>query len=409
MTNEKNDYWDIVEYTVTKLDIRHGDITTHIQTGQIQNFYIEKDFDNDTFPVFLVNIAMNQSTYYHICQNSDDTVFTIVIQSHVNDGTSNKTKRAIFLADKFIPLGLDNIGYTGESLDNKMKRKKVSDTKDETMDMFNQNYTFVLVREDDISCSKKIINKVLTRTNLTDALGYLLTKAGVKRVLMSAMDNNRQYNELVLLPITLIEQLQYISSFYGLYKEGSQIFFDFDRLYILRNSGKCTAFENGEICTVIFKVYGTDNSLNFNSGSYRDNTHETAYIKASSVEIVDGTKTANATVGTNSIIIDSSGGTINATTNNEGSFNVLNTISHNPYIKTETEVRLTELKNMVTVFCDNIDVRLLKPNRQFRIISSESKISTQTNGIYRLKSSVSFFMKKGDSFKSRTNAVLVKS
>lgn len=406
-TGVNDSSWDAVEYRITRLDIKYGKSTANINTGQIQNFYIEKDFDNDTFPIFLMNIAMSEDMYRYICRNGNDTVFTIVIQTEVNDGTSNKTKRSMFITDKFVPLGLDDTGYTGENMDKKAKSTKVSDLNEQTVDMFNQNFTFILVRDKDIRCSKKIINKVLTETALTDAIGYLLTKGDAKRVLMSALDNTRTYNELVLLPLSLIEQLHYLNSFYGFYKEGAQIFFDFDRLYILENTAKCTAYESNEIQTVTFKVYGKDNGSNFSSGSYQDNVNKKAYIKASSMEIIDATKVVDSTVGTNSIILDSSGNTINTSSTDDGNSNIVSTISHNPYLKSEAQLRSKELKNVVTISCSDINMNLLKPNRQYKIISTESKISAQTNGYYRLKSMVSFFSKNGDGFRINTQVTLV--
>ena len=90
---------------------------------------------------------------------------------------------------------------------------------------------------------RTIVNDVLNNVNLTTAFAYIMTKVGMKNVLMSNFDNTDVIPELLLLPIPALSELIYLSNYYGLHKEGTQIFMDFDTTYINRMSGKSTILE----------------------------------------------------------------------------------------------------------------------------------------------------------------------
>lgn len=390
--------WETIEYIITTFDINIKDKTTKLQLGQVQAMYIEKDFDELSLPIFMVSLAIPEDLYYNIQKNHNDTTFNIVISTQKrNDIGEAPTNKSIYLKDVFIPLGVDGTPFTNKDTYKKAK-EETTDGDVLSMTDLQTTHTFVLGKKSTNINMKKIQNKVLSGANLLDAISYLLTSCGFNNVLMSKLDNNTSYSELILLPIPMIEQLRYLNSMYGFYKQGAQIFLDFDTNYILRNCAKCTAYRDNEIKDVNFVVYKPSGGHTADKGSCVNGNE--GYIncgaESNRFNIDDKSKSSNVYLGNNSLIINDEANVSEAITNSNGSYNVITTTTHNNYIQDETRLRLKELSGVVTLTTMNIDLRLLTPNKNFKILSDDSSVATQVNAPFRLSKYIAIFGMEGN-------------
>ena len=142
-----------------------------------------------------------------------------------------------------------------------------------------------------------------------------------------------------------------------------------------------------------------------------DIVNRIGYIDISSAdfEISDKTSTSNEYVGDNSLIINNNATNSDAISNNSGSFNIITTSTHNQYCTQERQLRLKELSCVVTAMLNNCDLRLLKPNKKFKINSSSSKANKQINSLFRLSSLKLSFVKNGNLFTTIVQATLKES
>ena len=115
-------------------------------------------------------------------------------------------------------------------------------------------------------------------------------------------------------------------------------------------------------------------------------------------------------MGNNSIILNDDASSSSAISNSkDGSFNVITTTTHNKFYKNEIETRMKELKGVVTAMVSNIDLKLLKPNKCYHIISDDSSISKQVKSPFRLSKTITIFAFEGDAMSPVTTMVLKKS
>lgn len=374
----------------------------------IRNVFIEKDYDADYLPIFMVSLAISESLYKKIRKNQDYTTFNIILKSGTVDGDNNISKLSNCISGTFDIVGTDDTPLVNEQEIKKLEA--TYDGGDSMADVANE-YTFVLVQRSTMKKTRKIINKVITSANMTDTVSYLLTTAGISNVLMSRMDNHSSYSEIILLPIPLTSQLSYLDSVFGFYKEGSQIFFDFDRAYIIRNSHKCTAYERNEIKKVTICVYNTSSGKNAVKGSYIDKDEKVGYLHCGvgSFNISSESKATDTYMSPNSLIINQNGKIDNTVNDSSGSYNVINTSTHNKYYAEESKLRTKELENIITATCTNIDITLLKPNRYFNVRSNVTRVAKQVKHKFRLSKWSTTLAREGGVFKSATTIILKKT
>ena len=407
--------WQLYKYTINQCSVKVGDKTTKIEPGMIQNLYLEKDFDNDHFPVFMINIMMGSELYHKITEAQDSAILYLDIRSQVDAGNGVFENTRAYINDEFVMYALDNTPFLDEkTLENMKNTGSYGEGTVHLSDMQN-SYPFILSRRADLTASKTIENNVMVSTNILTAISYIMSKCGCSNVLMAAPDNTTIYNELLLLPIPLVNQLIYLNSYYGIYKEGAQIFFDFDRIYCVPKSARCVAFDETEPKQILIHVYDNSTGAQMIRGSYIDDINRKGYITTGmdQFEVQDLSSTSSQYAGNNSLIINNTGNTDLATTSPTAgggeSFNIITTSTHNTLYPTEMQARLDELKSVIVITTSNCDLSLLTPNRVYNVISSSSKASEAIKYKYRLSSLKAMFIRDGAHFTNVTEMELRKS
>lgn len=405
--------WKIFKYSIGSLTLNIGDEEPiKLEPTLIQSLYIEKDYDKDFLPIIIMNILLSDELNYKIYANQDTSFFNLQVKGETdNDGRGDDSIVYDYINDKFIVLPTQSTPNINQvELDN-MKQSSTYGEGQFTLQDVSTVRTYILARKSDLTSTKNIVNKVLSSSNMLTAVSYLMSKSGCSNILMSPPDNSTAYKELILLPIPLCNQLKYLDNYYGIYKHGALFFFDLDRIYIVKKDANCTAYDKTEAKTVEITVHGSDTGEFIEKGSWTDDKNRIGYIDISSAdfEISDKTSTSNEYVGDNSLIINNNATNSDAISNNSGSFNIITTSTHNQYCTQERQLRLKELSCVVTAMLNNCDLRLLKPNKKFKINSSSSKANKQINSLFRLSSLKLSFVKNGNLFTTIVQATLKES
>lgn len=406
--------WENYLYTMA-ISVETPNGLTELQPVQINSAYIEKDFDNSFLPIFLVNLNLQKDLYYDIINNHTTSKFIIQIDKYIDPGNTGKAKtKRVYIRDKFIPIINDKTPFTDEKFYKTIKYNGGNKVGNQLIPYdLMQSYDFVLVRESDLLATKKTMNTVFSSTNIITALTTVLSNAGVKNVLLSSLDNSTTYRELLTLPVPLIPQLKYIDSYYGLYKEGSQIFFDMDRAYILRNSPQCTAWSQNEFKEVAITINMPSSGQDLMVGSVVDNEQKTIFLNTNKdqVSFIDKTTSSDMTIGNKTMLVNTvSGGitNVNPSVSTIGSTtsNIRTTSTRNEYANSELQMRQSEFRNIVNIICNGIDISHITPNKKYKLLSNIPSIIGKIKGDYRLCRVIYHFAKEGDHFAVMTNLEL---
>lgn len=248
---------------------------------------------------------------------------------------------------------------------------------------------------------KTQINEVLTGVTLTDAVGYILGAANITNALMSPMENNQSYSQLVIPPLKVNKAISYLDVQHGFYKAGSMIFFGLDFTYILNYKGGCTAFKNGEIKETNFIIPENTNVSAVDEGML--NKSNSAYYvvwKKDSVNIENESISQDVINGNDAIVIDSSTTEIKTTksktiTTGGNNSAIIQNDTENEWISETYTAQKSTNSIVITGAVKNIDISCLAPNKKYSVIFEDSKLTNKYKGTYILSNSYIRFINSG--------------
>lgn len=408
--------WEEYEYGISITICNNGKML-ELNPSQIQGIMIEKDFDGANLPVLTISISKQESANVDIDNKAEFIVsidrFVVVRNSQGN--IKKRKNKSNILRGTFSGITTDTTssGNTLKSVHQKEANVKENEI---TQVDFSSQSSYPLFKKEDLISSKHIFNNVLSNVSMTETIAVLLSQAGVSKVLMTNLDNTERIQELLLMPIGLIEQLKYLKNYYGWHKEDTMIFMDFDVMYLIRMNGKCTAWRSGEIKEITFYIDSVTNGDNICGGMATKGSG--LYVNVGSDNYVgeDETSVVEQTTGTNLMLVDENSasistvqGTVTNTLSNSGSTAIKTTTGHNKYLNNWVKARSTEQSGIINLTCNNVDFSQFTPNKQYTITSGKTKIAKDVKGTYRISKMTTSFAKDGNYFMSKTNVTLKKS
>lgn len=407
--NLNNNKWMACKYSVeVELMFKNGKIKK-LEDAQIISIYMEKDYDNDRLPILMIDLALSILDKNDI---NDNTIFHVVIKQFYledNDADNEHKSPRIFMDEKLIRLGYGTQPSTLESLE---KTTRDSDGVDydqlATYDLSSKT-TYVLVKKDDLTMTKKIINNVIVGATQQEIVCWMLSEVGCPRkVLMSNFSNTKTYDELLLQPREFTKQLEFLEGEFGWFEEGAYIFIDYDIFYIIRKSGTPTAWIKNDITNVCFCISDSTSTDGSNFGIIEQNNTIYVNVNDEGYSMVDAAIVEDQTDGSNMILVNTTTGESTdvksgtTTLSGVGSYGTKMYHGHNPYEISKFKRMKKENDHIWDITCTNVDLRYFTPQRQFTIISDTTKIAKQLSGIYRISSLQTNIIKNGDTFDNTT-------
>lgn len=353
--------------------------------------FIEKDYDNDMFPVFGVGIDLNFIRYYDIVENKSTVKFRVKLDRYEYDNTADedqvKYRENVF--DSLFGIYIDDdSAFLNKDMYNEAT-SSLAMSENETL----QTYEFYLFIEEDLAASKTIINSVIGNCTMTDGAAYLLSQSGSKRVLMSPMDNIQRYSEVLLPPLPTWKNILYLEEQYGFYKYGTLYFYDHDRTYFIDRGPDCTAWANGEIKNVTMTCLKSTKNDVLLPGTYinkAENTYELKIfmnlitMKSHSIQEDQITATDVTVINPKDGNIVEIHPDIDARIGNK-TFVVNN--YNNPYLNNMIEYNKYQNDHILDAQLFDIDVCCLSPNKRFNFAFEDKSVHAVHGGVYRLSSS----------------------
>lgn len=390
--------WNYIKISIPNHD------TIVLEKNQIGGFTIEKDFDGDIFPIFKLTLALMPDEIYTILDNKDTVKFTMRLDKYAyHDDNEAYTSKSIVFDDIFGIYIDDNSAQLDKELYDETRR--ITKTETSINDM-STPYDFYLFKDSDLNASKTIVNTVIKKCDMTDAITYLLFKSGSKNVLMSKPDNSNTYNDVLLYPMTTLKNIEKINKRYGVYRQGMLFFYDLSRTYVINKRGKSTVHAVNEYTDVFIYCYSATNSESLVNGCEVDNRSKRYGINIliSSINMKTSSDIINQTIGTDTILVDSITDNkvdINPDIVHRG--NAVTTVEEwrdkcgtkNEYLQDEINARVSEQSSIFEVDFAGVDMDILSPNKRFTFVFEDSKVQKRVGGVYRLAGGIFTFQSKG--------------
>lgn len=378
----------------------------------INTFDIERDYDNDFFTILHVNLNLDAETYYAIMDNKLTTEFRIRLIKYVHDPNNpdNKTNISNSFNDKFIMFPTENDAFLSKDL-----YKVTVDTKGENdrSTYLKTNFDFYLFRAKDVLKTKEIVNTVITSATMTDVLGFLLSKASANYVRMTPLDNKKVYNEIILRPVSILENIVYLNQQYGFYNHGMLLFFDYYYTYLIDKRAECTSFKKNEYKEVIIIINKTSNPNSLTPGMYADAEKRCYFVHATqeSISLETSAIAEDQTVGNVYNVINAGSGSTTKVTPKvqqigSGTNRALVNTTDNIYATKELEYRKIENDYIVRIGLVDYDVNTFAPNKKYTLKFEDNAIQKTHGGAYRICKGVHSFTKQGDQYSAKGYIVL---
>lgn len=387
-------------YTVSEFKAMIGFEVIEFDPGKIRDISIEKNFEEDFFPLLKVVVITNETTYRHILQNKNTAKFKFRLQQYSrlfhDPNTESMKKDAI--NQTFVIFTDDDTPDMSE---------KVTDLKTKTDDIEGQSLMqddyeaeFYLFREDYIQNTKKLCHGLLTRCNMETAVAWLCGKVGIDKLLLSPMDNRQTYAPVVIPQDTFINCLNFLDNWYGFYKNGAIKFFDFDCMYLLNYTAKTTTWRPGEVTEgVIFVLDEIVSEEQYSLQLKRENDPK-HYITTGHnfVEINGTTSVQDVISGSNIDVINSQTSSVSHTSGGGSNTKVYRSTNKNPYDSTTYAAMAKANSCVITCGLGSVDLSIISPNKKFQFVFEDTSLNSKYGGWYKMSQSQISFQKEGDFF-----------
>lgn len=370
-------------------------VPVHCVTG----LRIQHDFVSNLYPVFTVTITVNSDRYYKIMKNKLNVKFKLRIQKYYTAPSSlDKSFMKDYINGTFSLIPDDDDVDINKNTS--VSKTSISDAS--SVPEKDEYVTELFLYRDEVATAMKTqINDILSGVSLTDAVGYICGSVGLNNVLISPMDNQKVYSQLLLPPLSVHKEIQYLDSQYGFYKAGSIIYFGLNNSYILNYRGGCTAYAQGEIQQTNFLVLKKHQSGSIDSGMFLKNDKQynvnllISKIKANNKSVSNDVLYGNSV----SIIDASTTGIANsessAITKGKNNTTILRNDGENSWMA-QTYTAQTNSDSMVlNCAASNVDLDAFTPNKKMNVIFEDSSLVNKFKGIYLLTSATFEFQNTG--------------
>lgn len=402
---DEEDVLQIWKYTISEFTLLYPGSTYDIPLERLTDFTIENDYEKNIFPIIKLNMSLESNVYQAIVENKNDVKIKLRIQKFYTErGSEEKSLMKDYINTTFSLILDDTFQDNDRFIDEQEKNVTEDNTaKSGKIEGTDEKKEFFIYKAETIQAARTMANDVLSSVTMIGAIGYLTSVSGVSKILVSPMENNTVYPELLIPPQTSLSAIQYLDSEYGFYKSGSMIFFDIDRAYILNYKGGCTAWEKDEIQETCIMVpqKGGNNGANTCSVEKEGQEDVRKYIcvSADNVDIKNQDISNDVTEGNNATIINTNTNTITSANSGGSNESIITTNSSNPWLGETYGAQKAANSVVVSLSTGDFDASAIAPNKKFVILFEDSKYAEKYRGVYMITYSSLKFIKDGSDLK----------
>lgn len=384
---EQYNYKIILKY------INSSNVEVEIDSTQIQNILIDKDFDKINMPVITIFGSIEKNILDDMIRHSNDSLITLGIYKYDNTNQNDNITEKYF-NDKFIYILNEDLSRTDKidnpnGIDSKTGNRQYKET------------TIFLIQQDAVNNNRQIINGVYHNASMNSLI--LQSSNYLGNTLLEPIKYDTKFDQVIIPPIDSISNyIKYLNDNLGVFYDSPYRFFiDFDTTYIVSSSGNAIRARNQYIYTIVIEIRQIDANVSEEPGAYVDlrSGKYTIGIDASKVEYIKN-NVSNKMVNKVTVInskgdvfeqdIDQNKAKITSTINQvmNVSNNDTNTINPISYSVESANVTITIVKN-------DLDASLFTINKEYII---NDPIHDSYSQRYILLSVKQLFVKQNENF-----------
>lgn len=396
-----------------------GEIELH--TSKLLQIDLEENFEENFFPLFKIILSLDTDSYYKLLENKNKAQFYIRINKAFageDEGAELSLEKA-FINDTYDIIFDENTGDMQLALKNEGNKDDYTKAREATtnsLSAVSDNMCTFYLFKSNIGGTKTNVNKVFSNINVSDAVAYLMSEAKIDNVLMAQPDNNTVYKEFLLPPQSVLKNLQFIDTYYGIYRDGTMMYFGLDYTYIIPYNGKCVAYvqnETTDTSIIIPKSFDSDyggkigsfSKLSEPSKNYIIGDYKTVNINNQSI-------TDNYIKGNSMYVIDSYDEDDDeeveseAETKTENFTKMFKNNTENQFIASMYTAQTNANSDVITVRLFDFDLSALTPNKSIKVIFEDTEYTSRYNGQYILAGINSAFRASGEEMGISSTIVL---
>lgn len=396
----------LVKYKFKSLQIKLPGVDPFdVDEQYIKSLIIEKDYDNFYFPFFQIEVGLPNYLYRAMKKNNYEIRAYVDLQKALFydiEPTNSAKGMSSYIQSNFFVFMED---MSPEPLERELEKGEKDNQS------FNKGYAYgemtivrlLLYREDFLFNSKKLVNVVFSSTTLVNALTYVCNNTGLKDILISPPNNYKSYRELIITPVTVMEQLERLCNEYGMHTNGSTIFFDFKYLYILNKIPKCKAQLPQEIMvTYLASLMSSGPESVQGMGCYtKPNEYYFANIVPDSIQIESQSGFNEQIYGNSFTTIDTASGSVSTVSSGATNTKGASTKSTRTVVRTGADnstgvikQTLLESSKVATLGFSYVDLDMFAANKEYVLTLEDVKFKLY-NGKYRISRSLAIFENEG--------------
>lgn len=423
MSEQPNTKVYLCKYQVTTLVIMKGEEKIIFDHSNIMSIEYLNDYEFNIRSILKISLRIDVRKRLWILKNKKDIKAKFELNKIGMDVDIEEyvtSPEAVWNAEFGVYFNDDDESTDIKVLEERIKLNEGEDFK--SNDIENENYfesqntlDIYLFHPKLLAASNCLYNDVITKNTMQQIVGRLLTKTKHVNVLMSKMENDEVYEELLIPANPAYKDLIYLDQYYGFYKKGAIIFYDVDTLYILNSNGKLTAKKPDEWTETTFLVTKIDSSVPGN-GMVRKEGEKIFYVSIPEMSINPQkfSIAKNAEIGSEAKIVVTDDTTIDIADADQSYIDqrnerVVYTKKDNKYATDTIKTRMEENECVLYISGENLDINAFTPNKVFQIVFDEPlKHERYGKNKYRLAYAYHFLKIESEGYLSSSHQIVLK-
>ena len=385
-------------YNVKKLQaLFPNEDPVDIIPNAVKAIFLTWMYDDCLHPIMQISLMLPPKLYNKIIDNKNEVKFVMRLQNTAYDMSNSPVMSDDVINATFGLIMDDEVKYPEEASYD--EHEKMSPGEFNQSD-YNTEYSLTFWKQNDLEAMRKVVNTIVNDSDVSTAMRKIFGEAGFEKIVMSPLDNNAKYDQIIIMPTNIMNIPDYFQQAYGTYYSGTQMFCDFDRLYIQNKNGICDAFEDGEYKRTIFVIKKTTDNDSKKAGTAEDSQAKVYYMFVNTMDIDTQSPSNSQDMinGNNVTIINSNA---NETMDVEGAgeqkgqgnSRVISDNYGNDFNKTVVLSDINERNNQIKIKTSDYRTEALTPNKEIVVVFEEPEKQSK-NGFYRITKSVAVLSKE---------------
>lgn len=383
MENLLSDKYSVLYKTLVSV-ISKNDVI-QIPTSDIISYAVICNYDTMTYPILRLRLYTDLDIIQKICEYPDDIKVNMSLNGNVyrmSDGdtpvlvagaTSTNINLKGYIENKNIPSSVYDQYRDGKKIENDLNNNIKY-----PLEIYCYNY-------DLIHKSKSVVPSIYKNITIDTIISDIFNRIQSDPIEIEEIDNHTKYDQIIIPGLDTLDALTYLERYYGIYKKGTQIFCDIDKIYV-------NSIDTDHISSEIIPIYVT---------SYKNNSDLSGLRKSYNKGYNMFTRASNVSVKTETDIEKTLNGSFVTDLNvKEGELNYKDFDSriksddiitkpniihayNNDFVSEMIAARINERITRIDMSFTGFDVLKIKSNSRFNVIFESPIRGKNTNDFYR--------------------------